>query len=162
MSLKKQCTAAAMLVVAILPTAQAAAPLRIASWNLGWHIAQSELPKWLDQCGKTYQKDAADGVWKPAANGTVGWVIDEPRAKLEGVDLAVMPPCGVYESPERQKLVVTPKSWAQRDWQIGEIIAKSIMPDIIAFQEVSGTQAVTEALGDYASRCHYHEDRAEW
>lgn len=135
----------------LTPPAQAAQPLRVASWNLGWHISKAELPQWLGQCGKTYQKDAADGVWKPAATGTVGWLIDEPRAKVEGVDLSVMPPCGVYEA-DRQKLIVTPKSWAQRDWQIGEVIGKSIAPDVIAFQEVSGTQAVIEALGDYASQ----------
>lgn len=136
---------------AITHAAYAAQPLRVASWNLGWHISKAELPQWMAQCGKTYQKDAADGVWKPAATGTVGWLIDEPRAKVDGVDLSVMPPCGVFEA-DRQKLIVTPKAWAQRDWQIGEVIGKSIMPDVIAFQEVSGTQSVIEALGDYASQ----------
>lgn len=142
---------ALMALTAVTTAASAAQPLRVASWNLGWHVSKAELPQWLAQCGKIYQKDAADGVWKPAATGTVGWLIDEPRAKVEGVDLAVMPPCGVYEA-DRQKLVVTPKAWAQRDWQIGEVIAKSIAPDVIAFQEVSGTQAVIEALGDYANQ----------
>lgn len=144
-----------LALAATATTASAAQPLqntlRVASWNLGWHISKAELPQWLAQCGKTYQKDAADGVWKPAPTGTVGWLIDEPRAKVEGVDLSVMPPCGVYEA-DRQKLIVTPTSWAQRDAQIGEVIARSIAPDVIAFQEVSGTQSVIEALGDYASQ----------
>ncbi|MBC7919156.1 MAG: hypothetical protein H7Y28_15240 [Rhodoferax sp.] len=145
--------ASTCLVLATVTSAVSAAqPLRVASWNLGWHVSKAELPQWLAQCGKTYQKDAADGVWKPAETGTVGWLIDEPRARVEGVDLSVMPPCGVFEGPDRQKLIVTPKAWAQRDWQIGEVIGKSIMPDVIAFQEVSGTQAVIEALGDYASQ----------
>jgi len=140
-----------LVIAAVSTAASAAQPLRIASWNLGWHVSKAELPQWLGQCGKAYQKDPADGIWKPAATGTVGWLIDEPRAKVEGIDLSVMPPCGVFEA-DRQKLIVTPKSWAQRDWQIGEVIGKSIMPDVIAFQEVSGTQAVIEALGDYASQ----------
>ena len=148
--------ASTCLVFAAFTTVASAAqplpqPLRVASWNLGWHISKAELPQWLAQCGKTYQKDAADGVWKLAATGTVGWLIDESRAKVQGIDLSVMPPCGVFEA-DRQKLIVTPKSWAQRDWQIGEVIGKSIAPDVIAFQEVSGTQAVIEALGDYASQ----------
>ena len=149
MAIKTIC--AALAVAALASTAHAGQPLRVASWNLGWHISKAELPAWLGQCGKTYQKDAADGVWKPAETGTVGWLIDEPRAKIAGVDLSVMPPCGVYEA-DRKKLIVTPKAWADRDTQIADIIAKSIMPDVIAFQEVSGTQAVAEALGDYASQ----------
>jgi hypothetical protein len=86
----------------VAPVALSAQPLRVASWNLGWHISQAELPRWLALCGKTYQKDAADTIWKPASSGTLGWLVDEPRAKLEGVDLSVMPPCGVYEGHDRQ------------------------------------------------------------
>lgn len=147
--IKKISLALAAFVLA--GTAFAGQPLRVASWNLGWHISQAELPNWLGLCGKTYQKDATDGIWKPAETGTVGWKIDEPRAKLAGIDLSVVPPCGVYEA-ERQKIVVTPASWANRNTAIANIIAKSVMPDVIAFQEVSGTQAVAEALGEYASQ----------
>ena len=31
--------------------------LRIATWNLGWHISQQELSPWITQCSKTYAKD---------------------------------------------------------------------------------------------------------
>ena len=134
-----------------IPCAQAS-ELRVASWNLGWHVSQAEVPNWIAQCSKAYQKDSSDGVWKPTESaGTVGWSIKESRAKLQGVDLSVMPPCGVYQDNRFQGLAVTPKAIATRSRQISEIIAKSIQPDVIAFQEVSGTQAVIEALGEHAS-----------
>lgn len=47
---------------------------------------------------------------------------------------------------------MTPKAMATRSRQISDIIAKSVQPDVIAFQEVSGTQAVIEALGEHASQ----------
>lgn len=134
-----------------IPGAQAA-ELRVASWNLGWHVSQAEVPNWIARCSKSYAKDNTDGVWKPTESaGTVGWLIKESRAKLQGVGLSVMPPCGVYQDSKFQGLAVTPKSIATRSRQISEIISKSIQPDVIAFQEVSGTQAVIEALGEHAS-----------
>lgn len=130
-----------------------ATELRVASWNLGWHISQAEVPNWIAQCSKPYEKDKSDGVWKlTESGGTVGWFIKESRAKLEGVDLSVMPPCGVYQDTRFQGLAVTPKAMATRSRQISDIIAKSVQPDVIAFQEVSGTQAVIEALGEHASQ----------
>lgn len=129
-----------------------ASELRVASWNLGWHISQAEVPNWVAQCGKSYEKDKSDGIWKPTESaGTVGWFIKESRAKVQGIDLSIMPPCGVYLDNRFQGLAVTPKAMATRSRQIGDIIAKSVQPDVIAFQEVSGTQAVIEALGEHAS-----------
>jgi hypothetical protein len=124
-----------------VPGAQAA-DLRVASWNLGWHVSQAEVPNWITQCSKSYEKDSTDGVWKPTESpGTVGWLIKESRAKLQGVDLSVMPPCGVYQDTKFQGLAVTPKAIATRSRQISEIISKSVQPDVIAFQEVSGKPA---------------------
>src|SRR6218665_3971200 len=105
--------AAALSTATALPAsaAPAAAPIRIASWNLGWHVSEAEYPRWLSQCGKSYAKSAADGVWRVVAEGspgaTVGWFIKEPRSTLEGVDLSQMPPCGVYEGAERTKFALT-------------------------------------------------------
>lgn len=134
----------------------AAAPLRVASWNLGWHVSYGEVPAWAGQCGKSYEKDAASGVWKVVADGkegsTVGWHIKEGRAQLEGVDLSVMPPCGVYEGPDRSKIPVTMAALAGRNQRIAALIAGQIKPDVIAFQEVSGTAAVYEALGADADK----------
>jgi endonuclease/exonuclease/phosphatase family metal-dependent hydrolase len=128
-----------------------AAPLRVASWNLGWHIAEAEYPRWLGQCGKSYAKSAADGVWRAVAEGTpgatVGWMINESRAQVEGVDLSLMPPCGVYEGAGRTRFAPTAKALEQRNRHIAALLEQSVDADVIAFQEVSGTAAVREALG---------------
>lgn len=145
--------ASLLAMLASAPVAAAEGNLRVASWNLGWHISQAEVPSWIAQCNKSYEKDRSDGIWKPTeTGGTVGWLIKEGRAKLKGVNLSVMPPCGVYQDIGFQKLAVTSKAMATRSRQISEVIAKSVQPDVIAFQEVSGTQSVIEALGEYASQ----------
>ncbi|OYU32371.1 MAG: hypothetical protein CFE39_03845 [Comamonadaceae bacterium PBBC2] len=59
---------------------------------------------------------------------------------------------GVYQDNRFQGIAVTHKAMATRSRQISEIIANSVQPDVIAFQEVSGTQAVIEALGEYAGK----------
>lgn len=136
---------------ALFLSACATGEVRIASWNLGWHISQAEVPNWIERCSRSFAKDASDGVWKTvAANGqgaTVGWLIKESRPKLEGVDLAVIPPCGVYQTATRANVPVTVPAFAQRTRQLAKFIADSLKPDIIAFQEVSGKVAVAEALG---------------
>jgi endonuclease/exonuclease/phosphatase family metal-dependent hydrolase len=159
MSLVRNVINAAVVAVAafcLTPMPSIAESLNIASWNLGWHVAAAEVPNWIAQCSKSYIKDATDGVWKPAKagdkSGTIGWSIKESRAKVEGVDLAVMPPCGVYESANREKIPVTPVSLAKRSQQIATIIEQSVKPDVMAFQEVSGVAAVKEALGKNANQ----------
>lgn len=132
-----------------------AEPIRVASWNLGWHVAQAEVPNWVRQCDISYVKDPADQIWKPVPasvpGATQGWMIKESRAKLEGVDLSVMPPCGVYESPSHAKIAVTESSFAQRVRQLSNFVGTSVKPDVIAFQEVSGSTAAREALGKLAT-----------
>lgn len=152
--MKKLCVL--ILIQACLATGAASAqPVRVASWNLGWHVSQAEVPNWIARCGRSFVKDAGDGVWKPVPAGTqgatVGWYIKESRAKLEGVDLSLMPPCGVYQTPARVNVAVTPASLALRSRQLATFIRSNVNPDVIAFQEVSGTAAVNEALGPMAS-----------
>ncbi len=147
---------AATLLAITATTPAAAQAVRVASWNLGWHVSTAELPAWLAQCGKSYQKSASDGVWRVVPEGTagatVGWFIKESRSQLEGVDLSKMPPCGVYEGADRTKLAVTPGAWAERNRQIAQILEKDVRADVIAFQEVSGVAAVREALGAASDR----------
>jgi len=146
----------ALLACTVSTSPVLAEPLRVASWNLGWHVSLAELPAWTAQCGKSYEKDATDGVWKVVPEGkpgaTVGWFIRESRSNLEGVDLSRMPPCGVYEAPNRVKLAVTPAAIKERNQRIAGLLAEQVRPDVIAFQEVSGTAAVREALGEQAGR----------
>lgn len=145
----------ALLTFGIAATSVCATTLRVATWNLGWHVSQAELGPWIAQCGKTYSKNTQTGVWEVApaqvAGARIGWDIVESRPTLEGVDLAVMPPCGVYRSPARTGIAVTPASYAKRNDQIGKLLRDEVRADVIAFQEVSGVQAVREALGTAAN-----------
>lgn len=138
---------AALLGAPCLATADV---LRIATWNLGWHVSQQELSPWIAQCSKTYAKDG-QGVWRLAAAGTPdakrGWDITESRATLEGVDLSTMPPCAIYTTVARQGIDVTAASYAKRLTQIARVLSSDVRPDVIAFQEVSGVQAVRESMG---------------
>jgi endonuclease/exonuclease/phosphatase family metal-dependent hydrolase len=144
-----------LLATAMTPGIASAATLRVATWNLGWHVSQAELGPWLAQCGKSYAKNDQTGVWEVVvpltAGSRIGWEIDESRPTLEGVDLAVMPPCGVYRSPSRVGITVTPASYAKRNEQIAKVLREDVKADVIAFQEVSGVAAVREALGAAAA-----------
>lgn len=128
-----------------------AQPLRIATWNLGWHVSKAELPAWIGVCSKSYLKNAQSKQWEPVADGTAGakrgWDIDESRPTIVGDDLSVMPPCAVYDSPAFKTVEVTAASYARRDDAIGRLITGDVRPDVMAFQEVSGAAAVREILG---------------
>lgn len=145
------------LLLVSLCSLVSAQPLRVASWNLGWHVATAELPNWIDKCARSYVKNTGTKRWDLApadAVGTIGWMIKESRASLEGVDLSVMPPCGVYQSGAYEGIAVTAPAFANRLRQIDGIINDAVKPDVIAFQEVSGTAAVREVLGKNAGEYH--------
>lgn len=129
--------------------------LRIATWNLGWHVSKAELPGWIAQCSKTFAKNSASGTWQVVEAGTSGatqgWSVPGSRNSLEGVDLSMQPPCGVYQDRLHKGIAVTVPAYAKRDEQIASLLASDVRPDVIAFQEVSGTAAVREALGAAAA-----------
>lgn len=133
-------------------------PVRIATWNLGWHIARDAVPAWVAQCDRFFVRDASTKVWMRAKEGDAGarrgWDVSESRANLEGVDLAVMPPCNVYRTPAFKGVAVTPAAYERRIQQISQILSRDVRADVIAFQEVSGSQAVVEALGAQANDFH--------
>lgn len=154
-TLRRSLLCSTLLASAMLALPASGTTLRIATWNLGWHVSQAELAPWIAQCGKTFAKNAQSGIWEvvpPQTPGArIGWEIDESRPRLEGVDLAVMPPCGVYRSPSRAGIAVTPAAWAKRNEQIARVLREDVRADVIAFQEVSGVAAVREALGAAAA-----------
>lgn len=145
----------ALIALALAAGPVSAATLRVATWNLGWHVSQAEVGPWIAQCGKSYAKNPQTGTWEvvsPQAPGArTGWEVDESRPVLEGVDLAVMPPCGVYRSSSRVGIAVTPAAWAKRNEQLAKVLRDQVKADVIAFQEVSGAAAVREALGPAAA-----------
>jgi hypothetical protein len=48
----------------------------------------------------------------------------------------------------------THEAYARRSGQIASVLSRTISPDVIAFQEVSGEQAVREALPDRGANYH--------
>lgn len=147
-------SALALAMLAVTANPACATTIRIATWNLGWHVSKGELGLWIAQCGKSYAKNTQTGIWDvvpPQTPGArLGWDIDESRPTLEGVDLAVMPPCGVYRSPSRAGIAVTAAAYDKRNEQLAKVLRDDVRADVIAFQEVSGTAAVQEALGPAA------------
>jgi hypothetical protein len=64
---------------------------------------------------KGYVENTHTGIWDVVELQTpgarIGWEVDEARVTLEGVDLAVMPPCGVYPSPPHAGMPATQAAW---------------------------------------------------
>lgn len=147
-----------VLVAALsfMPALGLSQTVRVASWNLGWHVSAAEVPNWIDKCSRNFKKNPTTKRWDLAsgdtAGTTVGWFIKESRANLEGVDLAKMPPCGVYKDGGFNGIAITLGSYANRVRQLTGLMQSAVRPDVIAFQEVSGTAAVREALGSTADQ----------
>ncbi|TYK74120.1 hypothetical protein FSY45_19965 [Comamonas sp. Z1] len=122
------------LTVAVYAIAAAAhaQPVRIATWNLGWHVASTELPAWIAQCNKLYLKNKTSKVWDLVPEGTTGakrgWEVTESRATLEGVDLSMMPPCAVYQA-NFKGVAVTANAYAKRDQQIAQLLERDVRPE---------------------------------
>ncbi|MEN4918464.1 hypothetical protein ABE485_07315 [Achromobacter spanius] len=139
-----------------MPALGKAQTVRVASWNLGWHVSTAEVSNWIDKCSRSFKKNPATKRWDLAdgdtAGTTVGWFIKESRANLEGVDLSTIPPCGVYKDGRFNGIAVTPNAYSNRVRQLAGLMAVAVHADVIAFQEVSGTAAVREALGTIADQ----------
>ncbi len=150
----KNMLAAAIVCLPLITTAQT---VRIASWNMGWHVSAAEVPNWIERCSSSFVENKSTGRWDLAADGatgsTVGWLVKGDRVTLEGVDLVKMPPCGVYQA-NGQGVAITREAYAHRGRQLSQYLKDKIRPDVIAFQEVSGTTAVREALGSQADQYH--------
>ncbi len=85
----------------------------------------------------------------------VGWEIDW-RPKDDTIrmpfSIGTMPPCNVYTDESRDAVRVTPGLSAQRNERLANVIKERINADVIAFQEVSGKAAITDALGQFAGQ----------
>jgi len=42
-----------------------ATELRVATWNLGWHLSAAEAADWIKGCGAPFAQDAATGIFAP-------------------------------------------------------------------------------------------------
>ena len=118
--------------------------LSLATWNLGWHMDIEAAKTWISECNKTYIKDITADRWIPSSAPEASQAWDVDVFKIDGWDYGRLPVCNVYFAGDAVR--VTEASYRKRQEQISNFIAKSIPADIIAFQEVSGVQAVKEIL----------------
>jgi len=139
-----------------------AADVKLASWNLGWHLSQKEAKTWIAGCDASYELNPTSKIWQrsKATTGTTGWKMDW-RPKDEAITLPwaieKLPPCSVYETDDRKAIAVTQSLFKNRAREISKIIA-TISPDVMAFQEVSGDAAIKDVLGKFAAQydvCSY-------
>ena len=153
---------ALVLLLAAFSDPSFSADLKLASWNLGWHLSQREAKTWIARCDAKYQFNAESKTWVPSKNAsaTTGWAVDwrprDPAVKLPWT-IEKLPPCSVYEDGDRKAIAVTRALFKSRSREISTIIA-SISPDVMAFQEVSGEAAIKDVLGTFAGQynvCSY-------
>lgn len=128
--------------------------LTVATWNLGWHMDTAMAATWIQACGAKFALDPADKRWKPnPAGDKTGWQLRWGRNAPIEWDIGRLPPCDVYQ----QNFNITPVTevaYSKRQQQIASVIARSIVPDVMAFQEVSGRQAVLDVLPDGGKDFH--------
>ncbi|WP_156029665.1 endonuclease/exonuclease/phosphatase family protein [Ancylobacter sp. FA202] len=130
----------------IAGTAQANT-LTVATWNLGWHMSRDEAAAWIKKCSAPFTKNIQSGKWEPASEGTPGWELRWGRDAPISWDIANWAPCDVYKA--NFKIVhVTEAAYRKRDEQIADLIRSRLKADIIAFQEVTGVQAIRDVLPD--------------
>ncbi len=142
-----------LMVAAIFMMSAAAAQARdltVATWNLGWHLSLAEARSWIAACAQPFALDAATRLWTPTggrggAGTKSGWELKWGRDAKIVWDIGSAPPCDVYQSNFRI-VPVTETAYANRQRQIRELIARNVAVDVLAFQEVSGVEAVREIL----------------
>lgn len=135
----------ALSLALLAPGAASAAEIRVATWNLGWHLDTAAAAAWMQACGQPFAQ-GPDGRWRPSPQGTqTGWELRWGRDAPIEWDIGARPPCDVFQSGGRI-VPVTPEAWAVRLRQIREVLGQRVNADIVAFQEVSGAQAVREVL----------------
>lgn len=156
------------LALSAAATTASAAPLKVASWNLGWHL-DSELAKtWMAACSRPFALQ--EGLWRPvpqAVEGSQpGWSLPWGRNAPLDWDIGALPPCDIYQAQrpgetQRSVVPVTEAQWAQRVARIGTVVRDRIQPDVIAFQEVSGAKAIRELLGKGWEVCSYEGHKVQ-
>ncbi len=150
------------LALAVLLPGASAAPLKVATWNLGWHLDSSLAKSWIAACNRPF---ALQGdTWRPASQASPGtqpaWQLPWGRNAPVEWDIGVLPPCDVFQA-NRAALPVTEVAYAQRAARIGTLVRDRIQPDVIAFQEVSGPQAIRELLGKRYEVCGYEGHKVQ-
>jgi endonuclease/exonuclease/phosphatase family metal-dependent hydrolase len=144
-----------------------AATLRVATWNLGWHLDSALAQRWIGACSRPFQLEGER--WRPAAaaaEGTrSGWELPWGRNAPVEWDIGELPPCDIYQLPgangQRSVLPVSAARYAERSSRIAALLRERVDADVIAFQEVSGAQAVRELLGPDWRVCSYEGHKVQ-
>ncbi|MCZ8235389.1 MAG: hypothetical protein ACK520_18815 [Inhella sp.] len=148
--------------IAALAVCAHAAPLKVVTWNLGWHLSQAETRDWIAACSSPFALD--NGTWKPATNATAdtkpGWELPWGRNAPVQWDIGVLPPCDVYQA-NRAVVPVTEAAHATRVARIGSVLRDQLQADVIAFQEISGAAAAREILGQGYEVCSYEGHKVQ-
>lgn len=145
--------AAALLFCGLFPSAHSR-EIKVATWNLGWHMDSALAATWMKACDAKFALDAGSKLWKTDPTGDKrGWDLKWGRKAPIVWDIAVLPPCDVYQEVFKVVAVTTP-AYERRQQQIALVLAKEVAADVIAFQEVSGKQAVLDVLPDRGKDYH--------
>lgn len=139
---------AASVTLSLAASAACAAEVTVATWNLGWHLDAPLATRWIAACSQKFSKPGNGENWRPDPAGTkTGWQLRWGRDAKIDWDIGQLPPCDVWQS-RFKPVAVTEAALAKRRQQIADVLAKRVNADVIAFQEVSGVQAVREVLPD--------------
>ena len=135
----------ALLAVVFNSAAASARDVTVASWNLGWHMDRGLAAEWIEKCNGMFAPDAS-GTWRPTTGttGKPGWEVDF-YGKVEW-DWAKYPVCNVYQTANRKVGPVTLPAYEKRLTQAEQFLREKLKEDIIAFQEVTGEEAVRQVL----------------
>lgn len=134
-----------------------AQPVKVATWNLGWHLDKELAAQWRASCSAPFELNPQTGRWQAAERGTAetkkGWELPWGRNAPIEWNIGKLPPCNVWEV-QRQAVPVELAADTQRRERLQSVLSQ-VSADVWAFQEVSGTAAVQQLLGPDYRVCSY-------
>lgn len=151
-----------LLISALLLLGAAqAAPLKVATWNLGWHMDRELAAQWRAACSAPFKLE--DGRWKRAAaadaDSQPGWTLPWGRNAAIDWDIGALPPCNVYQH-ERKTVAVDAEQDEQRRAGLSALL-RQLDADVIALQELSGAAAARELLSPDYEVCSYEGHKVQ-
>ncbi|WP_374660845.1 endonuclease/exonuclease/phosphatase family protein [Inhella sp.] len=153
------------LLMALATGTALAQPLRVASWNLGWHLDRELAKTWMAACSQPFV--LKNERWVPGAGegARAGWQLPWGRNAPVEWDIGSLPPCDVYQAAgsdgQRAALPVGETLDRERRERMAALLREQLRPDVVAFQEVSGAQAVRELLGADYRVCSYEGHKVQ-
>ena len=119
--------------------------LTIATWNMGWHLSNTEADHWIGECNSNFSENDL-GIWQKSSYGqTIGWKLPWGRNAPIEWNIRVTPPCDVYRNGD-EVISVSLASYKKRADRLAKFIEERLTADVIAFQEVSGEQSIKDIL----------------